>query len=308
MPIIDSQVHAYEANTPKRPWHATPNWPPHVTGDEMCAAMDKVGVDGAIFISAFSLYQYDASYAVEVQKAHPDRMTIVKPVDPDDPAVADVIADWKRTPGTVGIRIVLTNEPGREREPSHPGLDRIARCAGDDRIVGRGLAGRIGPVMVIPTVHVGVAFDGLPQLRPEGFHFTGRQTFALAYFRVQLIVMRKAEPGQVVGRSVGAVAVDMRDLSRLRFEFPVEAEANATAPPALGENFGFDRSGNSHPLPDPATRRRGAAQSGVEKQLQALRAGVELLGSFFCRDFHPGMPVLVEEFLEARFDAADLFK
>ena len=127
--IIDSQVHAYEANTPKRPWHNVPNWPPHVTGDEMVAAMDKVGVDGAIFISAFSLYQYDASYAVEVQKAHPGRMAIVKPVNPDDPAVADVIADWKRTPGAVGIRIILTNEPGRARDPSHPGLDRIARAA-----------------------------------------------------------------------------------------------------------------------------------------------------------------------------------
>jgi len=67
MLIIDSQVHAYEANTPERPWHSVPNWPPHVTGDEMVAAMDKVGVDGAIFISAFSLYQYDASYAVDAR-------------------------------------------------------------------------------------------------------------------------------------------------------------------------------------------------------------------------------------------------
>jgi hypothetical protein len=49
MTIIDCQVHAYEANTPKRPWHSVPNWPDHVTGDEMVAAMDKVGVDGAIF-------------------------------------------------------------------------------------------------------------------------------------------------------------------------------------------------------------------------------------------------------------------
>jgi len=24
MTIIDSQVHAYEANTPKRPWHSVP--------------------------------------------------------------------------------------------------------------------------------------------------------------------------------------------------------------------------------------------------------------------------------------------
>jgi L-fuconolactonase len=51
MTIIDSQVHAYEANTPQRSWHTVPNWPNHVTGDEMVAAMDKVGVDGAIFIS-----------------------------------------------------------------------------------------------------------------------------------------------------------------------------------------------------------------------------------------------------------------
>ena len=29
--IIDSQVHAYEANTPKRPWASVPNWPAHVT-------------------------------------------------------------------------------------------------------------------------------------------------------------------------------------------------------------------------------------------------------------------------------------
>jgi L-fuconolactonase len=129
MPIIDSQVHAYEANTPKRPWHNVPNWPPHVTGDEMVAAMDKVGVDGAIFISAFSMYRYDASYAVEVQRAHPGRFAIVKPVDPDDPAVGDVIADWKRTPGAVGVRIMLTKEPGRDRDPNHPGLNRIAREA-----------------------------------------------------------------------------------------------------------------------------------------------------------------------------------
>ena len=129
MAIIDSQIHAYEANTPKRPWHNVPNWPAHATGDEMVAAMDKVGVDGAIFISAFSLYRYDASYMVEVQRAHPGRFGLVKPVDPDDPAVADVIADWKKSPGAVGIRIIVTKEPGRERDATDPGLDRILRAA-----------------------------------------------------------------------------------------------------------------------------------------------------------------------------------
>ena len=125
--IIDAQVHAYEANTPKRPWDRVPNWPAHVTDDEMVAAMDKVGVDGAIYISPFSMYRYDASYAVEAQRAHPDKFALVKPVDPDDPAVADVIAEWKKTPGTVGIRIIMTKEA--KRAPDDPGLDRILRAA-----------------------------------------------------------------------------------------------------------------------------------------------------------------------------------
>ena len=54
-------------------------------------------------------------------------LALVKPVNPDDPAVADVIADWKKTPGTVGIRIILTKES--KRAPDDPGLDRILRAA-----------------------------------------------------------------------------------------------------------------------------------------------------------------------------------
>lgn len=125
--IIDAQVHAYEANTPERPWHMVPNWPDHVTGDEMVAAMDAQGVDGAIFISAFAMYRYDGSYAVEVQQKHPGRFALVKPVDPDDEQVADVIADWKATPGTVGVRIMLRKSDAHD--PNHSGLDRILTAA-----------------------------------------------------------------------------------------------------------------------------------------------------------------------------------
>ncbi len=127
MPIIDSQVHVYEANTPARPWATTPNWPPHVNGDEMVAAMDAVGVDGGIFVSSFSMYQFDASYAIEVQRAHPGKFGLVKPINPDAPDIPDIIADWKATAGTVGVRIMLTHEP--QRDPSHPGLAIIAREA-----------------------------------------------------------------------------------------------------------------------------------------------------------------------------------
>src|SRR3954464_7525793 len=123
--IIDSQIHAYEANTPKRPWRSVPNWPASASGEEQVAAFDKLAIDGAIFISAFSIYGYDASYAVEVQRKYPGRFALVKPVDPDDPAVADVIADWKKTPGTVGIRVIKTGEAGRD--PSDAGIDRVLR-------------------------------------------------------------------------------------------------------------------------------------------------------------------------------------
>ena len=60
MLTIDAQVHAYECNHPGRPWHAVLTGPPEVTGDQMVAAMDAVGVDGAILVSAFTMYRYDA--------------------------------------------------------------------------------------------------------------------------------------------------------------------------------------------------------------------------------------------------------
>src|SRR5207247_10178426 len=96
-------------------------------GRELARAMDKFRADGALVLSPFSMYRYAGSYAVEVQRAHPGRFALVKPVDPDDPAVADVIADWKKTPGTVGIRIIMTKEAGRD--PNDPGLERILRAA-----------------------------------------------------------------------------------------------------------------------------------------------------------------------------------
>jgi hypothetical protein len=73
------------------------------------------------------MYQYDASYAVGVQRAHPEKFALVKPVNPDDPAVADVISEWKKTLGTVGIRIIMNRES--KRAPDDPGFDRILRAA-----------------------------------------------------------------------------------------------------------------------------------------------------------------------------------
>ena len=127
MPTFDAQVHAYERNHPGRPWAGVLHGPAEVTGDQMVAAMDAVGVDGAVLVSPFSMYRYDASYALEVYAAHPSRFGLVKPVDPTDPAVADTIADWAATEGTVGIRIMMRDEVSTD--PADPGINRVLAAA-----------------------------------------------------------------------------------------------------------------------------------------------------------------------------------
>jgi len=127
MPILDAQVHAYERNQPGRPWVGTLYGPAEVTGDQMVAAMDGVGVDGAILVSPFSMYRYDASYALKVYAAHPDRFRLVKPVDPTDLAVVETIADWVRTKGTIGIRIFLRDNVSTD--PADPAINRVLATA-----------------------------------------------------------------------------------------------------------------------------------------------------------------------------------
>ena len=118
-----AQVHAYERDYPGRPWAAVLAGPPAVTGDDMVAAMDAVGVDGALLVSAFTMYRYDASYAIDVHTAHPGRFGLIKPVDPTDPAVAETIADWASTDGTVAIRLMMAY--GNPVNSDHPGINRV---------------------------------------------------------------------------------------------------------------------------------------------------------------------------------------
>ena len=130
MPIIDAQVHAYERDRPGRPWAATLAGPPEVTGSDMVAAMDAVGVDGAVLVSPYTMYRYDASYALEVYAAHPDRFCLVKPVDPQDPAVAETVADWARTEGAVAVRIMMAY--GVSKDPENVDVSRVLRAAANE--------------------------------------------------------------------------------------------------------------------------------------------------------------------------------
>jgi predicted TIM-barrel fold metal-dependent hydrolase len=108
----------------------------------MVAAMDAVGVDGAILVSPFSLYRYDASYALEVFAAHPTRFRLVKPIDPTDPAVVDTIADWASTNAAVGVRIFLRDNASTD--PADPAINRVlARAAQHSLTVNVACSGRL---------------------------------------------------------------------------------------------------------------------------------------------------------------------
>jgi predicted TIM-barrel fold metal-dependent hydrolase len=166
MVIIDAQVHAYERDHPGRPWAGVLTGPAEVTGDDMVAAMDAVGVDGAVLVSPFTMYRYDASYALEVHQKHPDRFCLVKPVDPSDPAVAETIADWAATPGTVGIRLMMQRDVSTD--PADPGLNRVLATAAQHGLpVNLMCTGRLEQAAQLagrhPNTQVVIDHLGLPQ-------------------------------------------------------------------------------------------------------------------------------------------------
>lgn len=123
MLTIDAQVHAYERDHPGRPWVGRLHGPAEVTGDDMVKAMDEVGVDGALLISPYTMYRHDASYALEVHAKHPNRFGLIKPFDPNDPAVSEQIADWANHAGVVGARIMMRE--GISTDVADPGINKV---------------------------------------------------------------------------------------------------------------------------------------------------------------------------------------
>src|SRR5216684_6692206 len=175
MLTLDAQVHAYERNHAGRPWLGTLRGPAEVTGDQMVAAMDAVGVDGAVLVSPFSMYGYDASYALEVYAAHPGRFGLVKPVDPNDPGVADTIAEWAAIDGTVAVRIMMN--PNVSTDAADPGINRVLSVAARHslavNLMSRGRLEQVGklaarnPGTTLVVDHLGLQQPFVPPAPPE---------------------------------------------------------------------------------------------------------------------------------------------
>ena len=175
-PVVDVQVHAYERNSPERPWVGFLQGPEEVTGDDMVAAMDAVGVDGALLVSPYSMYGYDASYALDVYAKHPGKFALIRPFDPESETIDDEMAEWTGTPGVVGARIMLAR---MDFGGDHAGLNRIMAAGGRAGVpvnvmasgkldILRELARR-NPDTVTVIDHVGLAQPSEPPAPPESF-------------------------------------------------------------------------------------------------------------------------------------------
>ena len=145
----------------------------------MIKAMDAVGVDGALLVSVYTMYRWDASYAVAVQKAHPDRFGVIKPVNANDPKVADTIAEWAAMPRhgrhphhddaarSRPTRPIPASTASSPRRPSTTCRSTCWRAAGSEQL---GQLAKRNPDTQIVLDHLGLEQPMMPPAPSEPWH------------------------------------------------------------------------------------------------------------------------------------------
>ena len=174
---IDVQVHAYERNHPGRPWVGTLHGPAEVTGDQMVAAMDEVGRRRRGAGLAVLDLRLRPELRAGGQKKHPGKFCLVRPVDPNDPSVAETIADWATKPGTVGVRIMMRDNISTD--PADPGINRVLAAAAKyslavnllcwGRLEQAGQMAARNPTTQIVVDHLGLQQPFEPPAPPDGW-------------------------------------------------------------------------------------------------------------------------------------------
>lgn len=115
MPVIDAQLHVFEANSGDRPWTGAGSPLAEATGARTVELMDAAGVDSAIIVSPWLNYLADASYAFETAARHPGRFVVVAPVDPGRRDQAAFVEECAANPSLVGLRLMLWSPAEREK-------------------------------------------------------------------------------------------------------------------------------------------------------------------------------------------------
>ncbi len=110
MLIVDAQVHIWAADTAERPWlpgraqHAQKPYP--VTKEMVLAAMDEAGVNRAILIPPSWEGDHN-DLVLEAARLHPDRFAAMGRLALDRPESRARVADWRKQPGMLGIRLTF---------------------------------------------------------------------------------------------------------------------------------------------------------------------------------------------------------
>ncbi|HLG69706.1 MAG TPA: amidohydrolase family protein [Chloroflexota bacterium] len=215
MVIIDSQVHIWAPDNPMRPRPPLDFtlFPPGEIHDQepldrvrLLKQMDAAGVDKAILVPP--LWEgHRNDLAIEAAVLHPDRFAIMGKLPMHAPEYSlPRLADWRRIPGMLGLRLAFTDERDRPmladgsldwlwpeaerlgipimllppRQLHHvavvaarfPGLKLVIDHLGVTRLQDRDLDATLGPSVALARYpNVAIKLSGLPCFSSEPYPF-----------------------------------------------------------------------------------------------------------------------------------------
>lgn len=108
MPIVDSQVHIWAADSPERPWPARhePHRPEPITAEDLLREMAAAGVDRVVLVPP-SWEGERNDVVLAAARAHPERFAVMGRLDPEAPQSRALLREWRAQPGMLGLRFTF---------------------------------------------------------------------------------------------------------------------------------------------------------------------------------------------------------
>lgn len=114
--VIDSQVHIWRADSPERPWprdgHAVAHLAEPLSYARLLALMQDAGVGRAILVPP-SWEGNRTDYALEAARMYPGQFGVMARVALEDRSSRDLVTEWKRQPGMLGVRLTFVRQAER---------------------------------------------------------------------------------------------------------------------------------------------------------------------------------------------------
>ncbi len=111
--IVDSQLHLWAEETSERPWIAggkqRAHLPEALTWQRALPLMDEAGIDRAIIVPPTWPGDFN-DHALEAADRHPDRFAIMGRFAIENPDAKQLLPNWKRQKGMLGIRVAFNHE------------------------------------------------------------------------------------------------------------------------------------------------------------------------------------------------------